>query len=97
MKPSLALQKYQPQVLSLIARHPVSNLRVFGSVLRGEDHEDSDLDLLVDAQPQATLFDLGHLQDSLQNLLAVPVSVLTPQDLPTAFRAQVLAEARGLL
>ncbi len=67
---------------------------MFGSVLRGEDRDGSDLDLLVDALPGATLFDLGGLQIELEELLGVPVDLLTPGDLPPKFRDQVLAEAR---
>lgn len=74
-------------------RFPVANLRVFGSVLRGADKVGSDLDLLVDALPGATLFDLGGLQVELETLLGVPVDLRTPADLPPAFRAKVLAEA----
>ncbi|GAB1436282.1 hypothetical protein MASR2M32_25270 [Sphaerotilus sulfidivorans] len=67
---------------------------MFGSTLHGRDRDGSDLDLLVDALPGATLFDLGALQDELQALLGVPVDVRTPGDLPVSFRGQVLAQAR---
>lgn len=77
-------------------RYRVSNPRVFGSVLRGEDTEGSDLDLLVDPMPGTTLFDLGGLQDELERLLGLRVDVRTPQELPVSFREQVLAEARPL-
>ena len=69
------------------------NPRVFGSVLRGEDSSDSDLDLLVDALPGATLLDLGAVQIELEELLGVSVDVLTPGDLPAKFRDQILKEA----
>ena len=72
------------------------NPRVFGSVLHGTDQEGSDLDLLVDALPGTTLFDLGGLQDELETLLGVQIDVRTPADLPPKFRAQVLAEAQPL-
>jgi hypothetical protein len=65
-----------------------------GSVLHGNDTDASDLDLLVDPMPGATLFDLGGLQDELEELLGVRVDVVTPRDLPERFRAQVLAEAQ---
>ena len=67
---------------------------MFCSVLHGTDKEGSDLDLLVDPLPGATPFDLGGLQDELQELLGVPIDVLTPGDLPATFRAKVLAEAQ---
>jgi predicted nucleotidyltransferase len=67
---------------------------VFGSALHGTDPDGSDLDLLVDALPSATLFDLGGLQDELETLLGIRVDLLTPTDLPPKFRSKVLAEAR---
>lgn len=70
--------------------------RFFGSVLHGTDCEDSDLDLLVDALPGATLFDLGGLQNELETLLGIGVQVVTPGDLPPKCRAQVLAEAQPI-
>ena len=70
-----------------------ANLRVFGSVLHGTDRDGSDLDLLVDTLPGATLLDLGGLQDDLESLLGIHVDLLTPGDLPPKFRAKVLAEA----
>ena len=94
MKPSHALHQNRGAVLEAARRLHVSNPRVFGSVLRGTDDDDSDLDLLVDPSPETTLFDLGGLQAELEALLGVPVDVLTPGDLPARFRAQVLAEAR---
>ncbi len=75
-------------------RFHTTNPRVFGSVLKGADQEGSDLDLLVDALPGTTLFDLGGLQLELEELLGVAVDLRTPGDLPLKFRAQVLAEAR---
>ena len=80
----------------MAARHRAANPRVFGSVLHGTDEDGSDLDLLVDALPGATLFDLGELQFELESLLGVPVDLLTPGDLPPKFRADVLAEATPL-
>ncbi len=62
--------------------------------MHGSDREGSDLDLLVDALPGATLFDLGGLQIELEELLGVPVDLLTPGDLPEKFREKVLAEAQ---
>jgi uncharacterized protein len=78
------------------SRFRAANPRVFGSVLHGTDREGSDLDLLVDALPGATLFDLGGLQIELEELLGVGVDLLTPGDLPMKFREQVLAEARPI-
>ena len=66
------------EVRAIIARYPVSDPRVFGSVARGEDDEKSDLDLLADAAERATRFDLSALEDEPATLLGVSVDVLTP-------------------
>jgi predicted nucleotidyltransferase len=81
-------------VRELVGRFRTANPRVFGSVLHGTDRDGSDLDLLVDALPGATLLDLGDLEAELEALLGVDVDVLTPGDLPPKFRAEVLAEAQ---
>lgn len=96
MKPSAALELKRAAVREATNRFRTANPRVFGSVVRGVDRDGSDLDLLVDALPGATLFDLGGLQAELEELLGVPVDLLTPGDLPAKFRNQVLAEARAI-
>ena len=94
MKPSTALDLKRPAVRDAPSRFRASNPRVFGSVLHSTDQDGSDLDLLVDALPGATLFDLGGLQVELEEMLGVAVEVLTPGDLPPKLRELVLAEAR---
>ncbi len=93
VRPSAALDLKRTAVRELASRFRTANPRVFGSVLYGTDQEGSDLDLLVDALPGATLFDLGGLQVELEELLGVPVDLLTPGDLPPKFRDRVLTEA----
>lgn len=94
MKPSQAIAAKRDAVRSLVGRFSASNPRIFGSAASGKDHDGSDLDILVDALPGATLFDLGGLQEELQDLLGVRVDLLTPGDLPIKFRAQVIAQAQ---
>lgn len=94
MRPSQALNQHRDAVCRAAARYRVANPRVFGSAVRGEDKEGSDLDLLVDPLPGTTLLDLGGLQDELQELLGVSVEVLTLKDLPIKFRDAVAQEAR---
>lgn len=94
MRPSQVLNLKRTAIREVASRFRVANPRVFGSVLSGTDVDGSDLDLLVDALPGATLFDLGGLQVELEALLGIPVDLLTPADLPPGFRAKVLAEAR---
>lgn len=94
MRPSLILAMNRSAVREVVSHFRTANPRVFGSVLHGTDRDSSDLDLLVDALPGATLLDLGDLQAELVSLLGIAVDVLTPGDLPPKFRAKVLAEAQ---
>jgi len=66
---------------------------VFGSVLDGQDSDASDLDILIDPTPETTLMDVAAIQVELQQILGVPVDVLTPKALPYTFRSPVLSEA----
>ena len=75
--PSLAeLRGRAAELLSLSARWGASNVAVFGSVARGQEDGDSDLDLVVDIEPGRSLFDLGGLITELEDLLGCPVNVV---------------------
>ena len=93
MKPSEALSLHRADIRRVVASHRASNARVFGSVLRGQDTQDSDLDILVDPTPETTLMDVAAIQVELQRLLGLSVDVLTGKALPEAFRNRVLSEA----
>ncbi len=93
MKPSEALASNRAAIRHVVESHRACNARVFGSVVRGEDTESSDLDILVDPTPETTLMDVAAIQVDLQHLLGVSVDVLTPRALPDVFRGLVLAEA----
>ncbi|HRP96117.1 MAG TPA: nucleotidyltransferase family protein [Rhodocyclaceae bacterium] len=94
MKPSEALACHRKAIRRVVEAHHARNARVFGSVVHGEDTDDSDLDILVDPTPETTLLDIGAIRHELRELLGVPVDVLTPKALPEKFRATVLAEAK---
>ena len=96
MRPSVALDMKRIAVREAVSRFRTANPRVFGSVLHGTDREGSDLDLLVDALPGATLIDLGGLHYELESLLGAHVDLLTPGDQSPKFRAGVLAEAQSV-
>jgi len=96
MKPSEALDAHRAELRELVSRHGLLGARVFGSVLTGTDDEESDLDLLVDPTKTTTLFTLAGFKADAEELLGVPVSVLTPDALPPKFRSQVLQQARPL-
>jgi predicted nucleotidyltransferase len=87
------LQTHRDDILSVAARHGARNVRVFGSVARGEARPDSDVDILVDMEPGHSLFDLGGLLYDLQTLLGVEVDVVTEKGLRPRIRAQVIREA----
>jgi hypothetical protein len=94
MKPSLALARHRHTIRQVVEEHRARNPRVFGSVLRGEDAETSDLDILVDPDGDMRLFDLGAIHYELNRLLGVPVDVVTPASLPARTRERIIAEAR---
>ncbi len=96
MRPSLALDLKRAAIREATGRFRAKNPRIFGSVLHGTDEDGSDLDLLGDALPGVTLFDLGALQVELEAMLGIQVDLVTPADLPPKFRAQVLAEAQPI-
>lgn len=93
MRPSTALQTHREAIRAIALRHRVTNVRVFGSVVHGDDTNDSDLDLLVEPTSETTMMDIGAIRYELKELLGVPVDVLTPRAIPDHFRALVLREA----
>jgi predicted nucleotidyltransferase len=93
VKPSQALQSHRDAIRSVVLAHRALNPRVFGSVLSGQDTENSDLDILIDPTASTTLMDIAAIQVELENLLHISVDVLTPNTLPDKFRNSVLAQA----
>lgn len=83
-------------IRDLASRHGARNVRVFGSVARGNDDAHSDIDLLVDMEPGRSLLDLGGLVMDLRELLRSDVDVVTENGLRPAMRERVLREARPL-
>jgi predicted nucleotidyltransferase len=87
------IKEKREQILEAAEKRGVCNVRVFGSVARGDSQESNDLDLLVDLEPGRTLFDLGGLLMDLQELLGCKVDILTEPALHWYIRDRVLAEA----
>lgn len=81
------------EILIAAARRGASNVRVFGSVARGDATADSDVDILVDLEPGRSLFDLGGLLMDLQDLLGCRVDVVTEKGLRPRVRQRVMQEA----
>lgn len=83
-------------ILKIAAKHGARNIRIFGSVARGEARLDSDVDFLVEMEPGRTLFDMGGLLMDLRDLLGLGVDVVTEQGLKPRIRDRVLKEAEFL-
>ena len=87
------LQEKREDVLRIAIKRGASNVRIFGSIARGEADAESDIDLLVDLEPGRSLFDLGGLLMDLQDLLGHKVDVVTEKGLRERIREHVLKEA----
>ncbi|MDL2291457.1 nucleotidyltransferase family protein [Desulfovibrio sp. OttesenSCG-928-F20] len=77
MRPSEILKKHRTEVIEIFNRYPmISNIRLVGSVARGDDTEASDIDFLVDTAPGTSLFDIGGLREDLEDLLGISVDII---------------------
>ena len=93
MRPSEVLPKHRDAIRQMVLKSGMANPRLFGSVVHGDDAEDSDLDLLVDPSPETSLLDIARLQLELEAAVGIKVDLRTPKFLPASFREKVLAEA----
>jgi uncharacterized protein len=89
------VERHRDDIKAVAARYHGRRVRLFGSVARGQEHEDSDIDLLVDFVPGSSLFDLLHLNRELEELLRHPVDVVSRGGLKERDRA-ILDEAIDL-
>ena len=96
MKPSIACQQHRDAIRQIVERHHARNPRIFGSVLHGQDTDESDLDIIIDTTEETSLFDIGAIRAELIELLGVEVDVLTPGALPDRWKMEVLNEARAV-
>jgi len=87
------LNERRELILEAAARHGARNVRLFGSVARGDADDASDIDLLVDLEPGRSLFDLGGLWSELQVVVGHRVDVVTESGLKSEVRERVLTEA----
>ena len=87
------IQDKRPEIFKIASRHGAYNVRLFGSVARGETDEASDVDVLVELEPNRSLLDLGGLLADLEELLGCKVDVVTERGLKTRIRDRVLKEA----
>jgi predicted nucleotidyltransferase len=92
---TLRLEK-KSEIIRLAEMRGCRNVRVFGSVVHGENRPDSDVDFLVDLEPGRSLFDLAGLMADLEDLLGAEVDLATTKGLHPYIRDRVLAEAQPL-
>jgi predicted nucleotidyltransferase len=96
MRPSLGLDAHREDIRRIVLMNRGRNPRVFGSVVRGEDTDTSDLDILIDAAPGLSLFDMARMSLAIEQLVVASVDVRTPEDISPRFRDQVVAEAKPI-
>jgi hypothetical protein len=90
------VRHHRLEVQRVLARYGLSNPRLFGSAVRGEDGPDSDVDLLVDVPPGIGLVTLGRCQAELEAVLGARVDLIPADDLKPRVAAEVLPEAVAL-
>lgn len=90
------IESNRAAILDIASRYHVTDVRVFGSMARGNATDSSDVDLLVRPLPDASLLDLGGLLMDVQELLGRPVEVVSERALPPELRERILGEAQPL-
>lgn len=93
MDPTQLLKSRREQILDIAAKHGARNVRVFGSVVRGDADDESDIDLLVEMEPGRSLFDRAALWLELRELLGIKVDVVSDRGIKPRIRERVLREA----
>ena len=91
-----SLRNKRDAIMEIARRHGAHNLRLFGSVARGENTETSDIDILVQFEPGRSLFDHGGLIADLEELLGVKVDVVSEGGMRDRFRVEILRDAIAL-
>ena len=90
------IQQRKKEINIIARQHGIMNVRIFGSVARGEDNPQSDIDFLVDLEEGRSLFDLGGALVKLQELLGRKVDIVTERGLHWYLRKEIMQEARPL-
>jgi predicted nucleotidyltransferase len=96
MRPSEIIARHRDALIEAGRRYGVTNLRLFGSVARGEDRDGSDIDLLIDVPRGTTYFDLARLKREVEELTGITFDIHTPAGLKDEIRSQVLEDAKPL-
>lgn len=90
------VESKREQIINTALHHKISNIKVFGSVIRGEETSDSDIDFLVDCKEECSLFDLIALKDELENVLNRKVDIVTEESIHWTLKDKILKEAKEI-
>lgn len=90
------IETHRQQILDLAAQHGVSDVRVFGSMARGDSNDESDIDLLVTPNPGTSLFALGGLLAEVEAMTGRRVDLVSARALHPSIRDRILSEAQPL-
>lgn len=90
------VESKREQIINIALHHKISNIKVFGSVIRGEETTDSDIDFLVDCKEECSLFDLIALKDELENVLNRKVDIVTEESIHWTLKDKILKEAKEI-
>ncbi|HET9237453.1 MAG TPA: nucleotidyltransferase family protein [Oligoflexus sp.] len=93
MTPLEKIKAHRQEILDIAKKYGASNIRIFGSVARGEARPDSDYDFLIELEPGRSAFEIGGLLMDLQDLLGAKVDIVTDKGLNKHIREKVLKEA----
>jgi predicted nucleotidyltransferase len=93
MKPSEAFAQHRNTIRRIVLESGMTNPRLFGSALHGDDTEGSDLDILIDAPPRTSLFDVINLQLALEEYVGIKIDLRLPGELHPKFRDAIVTEA----
>ncbi len=96
MRPSEALRLHKDAILEVLARYPVSNPRVFGSVARGEDHEGSDIDLVIDKDGRFSYYDMAQLESELTKVTGFKIDLGIFRNLKADVTPSVIKDLKRL-
>ena len=90
------VKEKRDQIINIASNHKIKKIKVFGSVVRGDETSDSDIDFLVDRKHGCSLFDLIALKEELENLLGRKVDVVSEKSIHWTLKDKILNEAREI-
>ena len=90
------VKEKRDQIINIASNHKIKKIKVFGSVVRGDETSDSDIDFLVDCKDGCSLFDLIALKEELENLLGRKVDVVSEKSIHWTLKDKILNEAKEI-